>query len=205
MEFVNHRKLKSKLLDKKSLFFACFCVAIFCLNRLYGWSDWIVSSGGLDLLQEKVKSNYWQVVVLYIILTIVGCVILALPGITFALVSGMLFGPVLGTLYCLIATTLGASMAFLAGRFFLKDSIKPLVEKNKHLKGLLFDEQHKKDVVLLMITRLIPIFPYNLQNFAYGITDMCFMKYTLYTFLFMAPGVALFTVGTVEFTQWIWR
>ena len=48
---------------------------------------------------------------------------------------------------------------------------------------------------VLMITRLIPVFPYNLQNFAYGVTDMGFVPYTVGSFLFMLPGTAMYTVG----------
>jgi len=46
-----------------------------------------------------------------------------------------------------------------------------------------------------MITRLVPLFPYNLQNFAYGITGIGLWPYTLYTALFLAPGVTFFTLG----------
>ena len=59
-----------------------------------------------------------------------------------------------------------------------------------------------------MITRLVPLFPYNLQNFAYGITDMPLATYSVCTFLFMAPGVAMFTIGsaglTAEENKWIY-
>ena len=51
-----------------------------------------------------------------------------------------------------------------------------------------------------MITRLVPLFPYNLQNFAYGITDISFWKYTIYTFVFMFPGVSFFTIGAAGLT-----
>ena len=47
---------------------------------------------------------------------------------------------------------------------------------------------------------MVPIFPYNLQNFAYGITDMPFWKYTIYTFIFMFPGVSFFTIGSAGLT-----
>ena len=136
-----------------------------------------------------------QAALLYCIITVIGCVVLALPGVTFAVFAGVLFGPWLGTLLCLLATTVGAVAAFLVGRFFLKDTVKPMVEKNRWLKKLLFEDVGRSDVVVLMITRLVPLFPYNLQNFAYGITDMSVMTYTLGTFVFMLPGVALFTVG----------
>ena len=47
-----------------------------------------------------------------------------------------------------------------------------------------------------MVTRLVPVFPYNLQNFAYGVTDIGFGTYTVGSFLFMIPGTAMYTVGT---------
>lgn len=47
-----------------------------------------------------------------------------------------------------------------------------------------------------MITRLVPLFPYNLQNFAYGVTDMPLKTYAVGTFLFMLPGTAMYTFGT---------
>ena len=55
-------------------------------------------------------------------------------------------------------------------------------------------------MLVLAITRLVPLFPYNLQNFAYGVTDIPLSTYTLCTFLFMAPGVAMFTLGTAGLT-----
>ena len=47
-----------------------------------------------------------------------------------------------------------------------------------------------------MITRLVPLFPYNLQNFAYGITDIRFSTYSVCSLIFMLPGTAMYTVGT---------
>ena len=48
---------------------------------------------------------------------------------------------------------------------------------------------------LLAITRLIPVFPFNLQNFAYGITDIKFIPYAVYSALFILPGTAVYTIG----------
>ena len=92
-------------------------------------------------------------------------------------------------------------MAFVVGRYFLKESVKPLVIKNKYLKKWLFDTSGKNELFILMITRLVPIFPYNLQNFAYGITDIKFSTYTIGSFLFMLPGTAMYTVGTAGLTN----
>lgn len=184
----------------KASLFITIIVVIVLLNNHYGWSDYISDTKNLDFIKQMVKDNILLAISIYIIFTIIGCVVLAIPGVTFAVFAGILFGPVLGIFACLIATTLGAAMAFLVGRFFLKDMIKPMLEKNEILKKLLFSDNDKSDLIILMITRMVPIFPYNLQNFAYGITDIGFWKYTIYTFIFMFPGVSLFTIGSAGFT-----
>ena len=181
----------------KLITFIIIVIVILLLNHKYGWSEYLGDIDNWGHLQVMVNENFLQAALLYSALTIVGCVVLALPGVTFAVIAGILFGPWVGTLMCLIATTIGAIVAYLAGKFFLKDSIKPLVMKNRWLKKVLFDDAGRSDIVVLMITRLVPLFPYNLQNFAYGITDISLGAYSVYTFLFMIPGVALFTIGTV--------
>lgn len=191
--------MKNKKILKVGLFIFII-VIIMILNNKYGYSDYLSNSNNIEFIQGIVNNNLPLALGAYIILTIVGCVVLAIPGVTFAVFAGVIFGPWLGIFTCLIATTIGASMAFIVGRFFLKDMIKPMIEKNKTLKKLLFSDNEKSDLIILMITRMVPIFPYNLQNFAYGITDMGFWKYTIYTFVFMFPGVAFFTIGSVGFT-----
>lgn len=181
---------------QKPLILLLIAVLIFLADRQFGWSAWLSHTGNLQFLMDMVQENLWLAVLIYTLLTIVGCVVLALPGITFAVFAGILFGPWLGTLVCLAATTIGALLAFLVGRYFLHDSVKPLVMKNQWLKKVLFEDTGHRDMVILMITRLVPLFPYNLQNFAYGITDMRLVPYTMYTFVFMFPGVAMFTVGS---------
>lgn len=184
----------------KILIFILVVLAVLYGNHHFGWSEYLSDAEHLKFLSEMVEDHLLQAMLIYIAVTIVGCVVLALPGITFAVLSGMLFGPWLGTLACLIATTIGAMAAFLVGRFFLKDAIKPMLEKNKTLKRLLFSNQGKNDIIVLMITRMVPIFPYNLQNFAYGITDIGFGRYSILTFAFMLPGVALYTIGAAGIT-----
>lgn len=184
----------------KLIVFAALVALVLVLDHIYGWSDYLRGGDGLALLRAAVREDLLRAAALYCLLTVVGCVVLSLPGVTFAVIAGVLFGPWLGTALCLIATTLGAIAAFLAGRFFLKDAIEPLVRKNALLDRLLFEDAGRSDIVLLMITRLVPLFPYNLQNFAYGVTDISLGAYSLYTFLFMIPGVALFTVGSVGLT-----
>lgn len=185
----------------KLLLFVLIIAVILVLNHIFGWSEYLSDSDNLEFLSNMIDDHFAEAALIYIGLTIIACVFLALPGVTFAILAGAIFGPWWGTLLCLIATTLGAIVAFIAGRFFLHDSIKPMVAKNAALKRVLFDDAGRSDIVLLAITRLVPLFPYNIQNFAYGITDISLAHYSLYTFIFMIPGVALYTIGTAGFTE----
>ena len=101
--------------------FVLIAAVILILDRRFGWSALLGDVGNLSFLAVLVRENLLQAALLYCLVTVVGCVVLALPGVTFAVLAGVLFGPWLGTLLCLVATTLGAVAAFLAGRFFLKD------------------------------------------------------------------------------------
>lgn len=185
----------------KVFVFASIFLALYFLNRHYEWFHIFTSKEGINHFGKLVNQYYWLAVFVYILATIVGCVAFALPGVTFAILAGILFGPWLGSVFCLIATTIGAVLAFIAGRTFLKDALKPLVMKNQSIKKLLFEGSERSEIILLMITRTLPIFPFNLQNFAYGITEISFWKYTIFTFLFLIPGVTMFTVGTAGVTD----
>lgn len=176
--------------------FAGTIVVILCLNHIFGWSSYISNMDNLAFLKQAVENNLPYAIAIYMLLTIAGCAFLALPGVTFAIFAGLLFGPVLGTICCSAATTIGAVLAFAAGRFFLKDAVRPMVIKNKYLNKWLFDNSGKNQLFVLIITRLVPVFPYNLQNFAYGITDIKFSTYIFGSLVFMLPGTAMYTVGT---------
>ena len=193
-----HNRMAKKW--KKPLLFLLLIAAILLLNAHFGWSEWISDMENLGFLRTLIQDHLAAAFFLYCLITVFACVLLALPGVTFALLAGVLFGPFLGILACDLACTLGAAIAFLAGRFFLKDAVKPMLEKNRLLSRLLFSGNRKNDVALLMITRLVPLFPYNLQNFAYGVTDMGFWTYTLLTFVFMFPGVSFYTIGAAGLT-----
>ena len=118
---MNEEKKQGKHI--KLIIFIGLILVILVLNHIFGWSEYIGNINNLKKLDEMVENNLPVALALYMGLTIVGCVALALPGITFAIAAGLLFGPLLGTIACSVATTIGAMLAFIAGRFFLKDSI----------------------------------------------------------------------------------
>lgn len=189
-------KKQNKMQNIKPVLFAGLILTAVVCNHIFDWSS---RAGGKDILEflgRMAQEHMAAAILAYTAVTVIGCVVLTLPGVTFAILAGLLFGPVLGTVCCTVAATLGAMAAFLAGRFFLKDSIKPVVMRNKYLKKWLFDESGNNELFVLMITRLVPLCPYNLQNFAYGVTDIPFWTYSVYSFVFMLPGTAMYTVGT---------
>ena len=138
--------------NKKLWIFIGMIVLILILNHIFGWSSYLGNTENLKFLENMVQENLVLAIGIYTILTIISCVVLALPGVTFAIVAGLVFGPVLGTICCSVATTLGAMVAFVAGRFFLQDIIKPMAMKNKYLKKWLFDESGNNEVFILMIS-----------------------------------------------------
>lgn len=182
--------------NKKLWIFIGLVAVILVLNHIFGWSSYLGDTDNLAFLKNMIQDNLPGAIAIYMAVTIIGSVVLALPGVTFAILAGLIFGPVLGTVLCTVSATAGAVLAFLAGRFFLRDSIRPAAMKNKYLKKWLFDESGKNQLFVLMITRLVPLFPYNLQNFAYGVTDISFVTYTVGSFVFMIPGTAMYTIGT---------
>ena len=181
--------------NPKVWIFIAIVAAIVVANYFFGWSDWIASGQLQQTLEGMIGQNYLLACVIYVALSIVGSVVLALPGIIFALAAGAIFGPLVGTLLCWLSMSIGACGAFIAGRYFLKDALKPKLEQNKTLNKFLFEGADKSDVFLLAVTRLVPVFPFNLQNFAYGVTDIRFAPYAIYSALFILPGTAAYTIG----------
>ena len=128
---------------------------------------------------------------IYVLLWIAACVFF-LPGLPVALVGGIAFGPYLGTLYSSIGSTLGATAAFLIGRYAARGMVEGWVHKNSQLRKI--DEGVKKQGWrMLMITRLVPLFPFNVQNYVYGLTDIPLLTYVFVSWSCMIPGTLAFS------------
>ena len=182
--------------NKKLWIFGGIILLIVILNHIFDWSSYISTAENLEFMKRIVQNNLPLAILLYMVLTVVGCVVLALPGVTFAILAGLLFGPVSVRFVVLWQQRSGRFLHLLQDVFFLKDSIGPVVAKKRILKKWLFDDTGCNELFVLMITRLVPVFPFNLQNFAYGITDIRFSTYAIGSLIFMLPGTAMYTVGT---------
>ncbi len=116
--------------------------------------------------------------------------VLFLPGAVLGLAGGALFGPVWGALWTLTGATMGASLAFLAARFVASDWVA--ARAGGRLK-LLLDGVEAEGWRFVALTRLVPLFPFNLLNYALGLTRIPFPVYVLTTLVCMAPGTVAFS------------
>jgi uncharacterized membrane protein YdjX (TVP38/TMEM64 family)/Fe-S oxidoreductase len=117
---------------------------------------------------------------------------LFLPGLPVTIIGGILFGPFWGVVYSIVGATAGACLAFLISRYAARGWIE---EKLKSPRWKKLDEGvENQGWKIVALTRLIPLFPFNLLNYAFGLTKIGFVPYALATFLFMLPACIAFIV-----------
>ena len=126
---------------------------------------------------------------LFMLLYIIGTVFF-FPGAVLTLLGGALFGPVLGTFYNLTAATIGAMLSFLVARYLASDWVE--MKTGGRLKQLISGVENE-GWRFVAFTRLVPLFPFNLLNYALGLTKIKFGHYSLATYLFMLPGAIAYT------------
>ena len=117
---------------------------------------------------------------------------LFLPGLPITIVGGILFGPVWGVVYTITSATAGACVAFLVSRYVARDWVEAKLTGSRWRKLDADVEKHGWKVVAF--TRLIPLFPFNLLNYAFGLTKISFVEYALTTFFCMLPACIAFIV-----------
>jgi uncharacterized membrane protein YdjX (TVP38/TMEM64 family) len=113
-----------------------------------------------------------------------------LPGSLLTLGAGVVFGVGLGSLYVFIGATLGATAAFLVGRYLARGWVSQKIADN--LKFRAIDEAvGREGFKIVLLTRLSPIFPFNLLNYAYGVTGVSLKDYVLAS-IGMIPGTIMY-------------
>ena len=116
--------------------------------------------------------------------------VLFLPGSVITLAGGALFGPVLGTLYNLTGATLGATLAFLIARYLASDWVS---ERAGGRVKQLIQGVEGEGWRFVAFVRLVPLFPFNLLNYALGLTRLGVLPYVIATCIFMLPGAFAYT------------
>jgi uncharacterized membrane protein YdjX (TVP38/TMEM64 family) len=116
--------------------------------------------------------------------------VLFVPGLILTLGGGVLFGLGFGTIYVFIAATLGATIAFWIGRNLARDWVaEKMVDYPKF--GAIDAAVAKNGFKIVLLTRLSPLFPFNVLNYAFGITQVSLKDYVLGS-IGMIPGTILY-------------
>ncbi len=126
----------------------------------------------------------------FLLLYVAACVFL-LPGFILTLGAGAIYGVVYGTALVSVSSTLGATAAFLVGRYLARDWIGRKIERNPKFKAV--DEAVAREGWKIVgLTRLSPLFPFNFLNYAYGLTRVSLRDYFFASWIGMLPGTIVY-------------
>lgn len=143
------------------------------LRKALTWVDSLGSVGAIAFI------------LLYIIATVA-----FFPGSILTLGAGVVFGVILGSFYVFVGATLGATAAFLVGRYLARGWVAQKIEGNQKFRAI--DQAvGREGLKIVLMTRLSPIFPFNLLNYAYGVTGVSLKDYVLGS-VGMLPGTLMY-------------
>jgi len=127
-------------------------------------------------------------------------VVAALPGSALTVASGALFGSTLGVVVVSVGSTLGASLCFLIARYVARDAVSRWLQKSDKFRRL--DQlTRERGAMIVALTRLVPLFPFNLLNYGFGVTAVPFRTYIFWSWLCMLPGTVVYVIGGDAFAQ----
>jgi uncharacterized membrane protein YdjX (TVP38/TMEM64 family) len=113
-----------------------------------------------------------------------------LPAIPLSLAAGFLWGPVWGVVFAIIGATAGASLSFFLARYLIGDMVRRWVAASRW--QWLEESVARHGWRAVAFVRLIPVFPFNIVNYLFGLTPIPFGQYLWSTFVFMLPACIAF-------------
>ncbi len=167
----------------------------------------VLTIDNIDRIDAWFDGLGWWAPAVFVVLWIVACVFF-LPGLPISIAGGLIFGAVWGTVYTTIGANLGAVAAFLIGRYFARGMVERRIEHHGALRRI-DDGVRRHGWRMLMITRLVPLFPFNIQNYVYGLTDIGLGTYIVVNVSCMLPGTIAYnfaagSVRTGDFGKTLW-
>ncbi len=178
-------KTKSGRLNRLSILLAL--VGLIAVLRMTGLTEHLEQEKLLTLIE-----SFGTLAPFVYILTYTIAPVLFLPGLPLTILGGILFGPFWGVIYAITGSTAGACLAFLVSRYLGREWIEKKIRSPKRQQLDKMVEQHGWKAVAF--TRLIPLFPFNLLNYAFGLSKIKFSHYALASFLFMLPTCIAYIV-----------
>jgi uncharacterized membrane protein YdjX (TVP38/TMEM64 family) len=159
-------------------------VGVLALARYVNAQAFLQSA--LHWIQERGPWGWVIFVLLYI-----ATAVLLLPAVVLTLGAGAVFGVAKGWVIVSVAATLAATAAFLVGRYFARGWVAKRIEGNPTFVAI--DEAvGREGWKIVGLTRLSPAFPFNLLNYAYGVTRVSLRHYVLASWIGMMPGTLMY-------------
>ena len=169
--------------------------------RALGLTD-LIRLENLIRLRERIDAFGGWAPVIFIV-GYVAAVVAFVPALPLTILGGLAFGPVRGVLYVTVAATTGACLSFLIARYAARGAVERWISANPALRRM--DRAvARHGFRIVMITRLVPIFPFNLQNYAYGLTSIRFGVYAVTSALCMLPATVAFTTAAGAVVAGAW-
>lgn len=132
-------------------------------------------------------------VVIYVPATLLG-----VPGLPFTLLAPLLFGAWPAVAVMIVASTISALGGFLIARYLARDALMARLEGSAgfaRLTGLL--EAH--DWIVISVLRIVPLLPFAVVNYGFGLTGVGFWRYAAWSLLAMAPMNVVLVLGAELF------
>lgn len=146
-------------------------------------------------------SDRGAVAPLVFVLIFAGLTIAPFPKSVLAVVGGGLWGLCTGLAICMVAVVLGASLSFYIGRRYIGSSVRSLV--GPHMREV--DDAVRSSFLAVLAIRVMPVLPFTLLNYAFGVTAIRYRRFALVTAIGSMPGTAAYVaVGATgaDITSW---
>ena len=155
-------------------------------DKLAGVRDWIASLGALAPFVY--------------VLAYALAVVFLIPAAALSIAAGGLFGPWLGVLVTVVGANLGSALAFLIARHLARDPMSRWLAGREGARRI--DEAVTRNGSLAVaFVRLVPIFPFSLTCYVFGLTGVPFSAYVLWTAVASLPGTVLYVVGSAALAE----
>lgn len=150
-------------------------------------------------MQETLRHHGAWSYLVYVALFITATLCL-IPGSLLVIAGGVLFGPLTGSLLSFAAATVASSLSFLIARWLGRDLLQRYVGHTAVFQAI---ERGiaRSGSDFLILTRLVPLFPYNIQNYAYGLTAIPFGPFTVISAVTTLPGLVIYSVMASELAR----
>ncbi len=155
------------------------------IPKIASFNPQTILQDALQWIQSLGTKGAIAFIIIYILATVA-----FFPGSILTLGAGVVFGVILGSVYVFIGATIGATLAFLVGRYFAREWVSKKIEGNNNFQAI--DRAVAQEgLKIVFLTRLSPVFPFNLLNYALGITGVSLKDYIIGS-IGMIPGTIMY-------------